>query len=254
MEKVIETINLKKVYGSKGNTYTALDGIDLEVEEGEFLGIMGASGAGKTTLLNLISTIDTPTSGEFFFKGNEMKKMKNKELAKFRRDNIGFIFQDFNLLDNMTIEDNIALPLALNKVNSNDIRKKVRDLSKFFGIEGQLSKYPYQISGGQKQRAATARALITSPAVIFGDEPTGALDSKSSADLLNCFTKMNEQFKTTIIMVTHDAFAASYCKRILFIKDGKIYARLDKNKDRKEFFKRILDFLISMGGGESELL
>jgi len=254
MEKVIETINLKKVYGSKGNTYTALDGIDLEVEEGEFLGIMGASGAGKTTLLNLISTIDTPTSGELFFKGNEIKNMKNKELSKFRRDNIGFIFQDFNLLDNMTIEDNIALPLALNKVNSNDIRKKVLDLSKFFGIEGQLSKYPYQISGGQKQRAATARALITSPAVIFGDEPTGALDSKSSADLLNCFTKMNEQFKTTIIMVTHDAFAASYCKRILFIKDGKIYARLDKNKDRKEFFKRILDFLISMGGGESELL
>lgn len=254
MERVIETINLKKVYGSKGNTYTALDGIDLEVEEGEFLGIMGASGAGKTTLLNLISTIDTPTSGEFFFKGNEMKKMKNKELAKFRRDNIGFIFQDFNLLDNMTIEDNIALPLALNKVNSNDIRKKVLELSKFFGIEGQLSKYPYQISGGQKQRVATARALITSPAVVFGDEPTGALDSKSSADLLNCFTKMNEQFKTTIIMVTHDAFAASYCKRILFIKDGKIYARLDKNKDRKEFFKRILDFLISMGGGESELL
>lgn len=254
MEKVIETINLSKVYGSKGNAYTALDGVDLEVEEGEFLGIMGASGAGKTTLLNLISTIDTPTSGELFFKGNEIKNMKNKELAKFRRDNIGFIFQDFNLLDNMTIEDNIALPLALNKVNSNDIRKKVRELSKFFGIEEQLSKYPYQISGGQKQRAATARALVTSPAVIFGDEPTGALDSKSSADLLNCFTKMNEQFKTTIIMVTHDAFAASYCKRILFIKDGKIYARLDKNKDRKEFFKRILDFLISMGGGESELL
>lgn len=254
MEKVIQTINLSKVYGSKGNAYTALDGVDLEVEEGEFLGIMGASGAGKTTLLNLISTIDTPTSGELFFKGNEIKNMKNKELAKFRRDNIGFIFQDFNLLDNMTIEDNIALPLALNKVNSNDIRKKVRELSKFFGIEEQLSKYPYQISGGQKQRAATARALVTSPAVIFGDEPTGALDSKSSADLLNCFTKMNEQFKTTIIMVTHDAFAASYCKRILFIKDGKIYARLDKNKDRKEFFKRILDFLISMGGGESELL
>lgn len=253
MAKVIETIDLKKVYGARENTYTALDGIDLEVEEGEFLGIMGASGAGKTTLLNLISTIDSPTSGEFFFKGKETQKMKNKELAKFRRDNIGFIFQDFNLLDNMTIEDNIALPLALNKVNSNEIRKKVRELSKFFGIEGQLLKYPYQISGGQKQRVATARALITSPAVIFGDEPTGALDSKSSADLLNCFTRMNEQFKTTIIMVTHDAFAASYCKRILFIKDGKIYARLDKNKDRKEFFKRILDFVASMGGGESEL-
>ena len=253
MNKVIQTKNLRKVYGSKGITYTALDGIDLDVEEGEFLGIMGASGAGKTTLLNLISTIDTPTSGEYYFNGIDMSKIKNKELSKFRRDNVGFIFQDFNLLDNMTIEDNIALPMALNKVNSNEIKKKVLELSRFFGIDGQLSKYPYQLSGGQKQRTAAARALIMSPSVIFGDEPTGALDSKSSAELLGCLAKMNDEFKTTVIMVTHDAFAASYCKRILFIKDGKIHARLDKNGDRREFFRRILDIVASMGGDTNEL-
>lgn len=252
MNMVIETQDLKKVFGSKGVTFTALDGVDLKVEKGEFLGIMGPSGAGKTTLLNILSTIDRPTSGTLFFEGTDMKKIKDKDLAKFRRKNIGFIFQDFNLLDNMSIEDNIALPLSLAGVNHGEITKKVVELSSFFGIESHLKKYPYQLSGGQKQRTAAVRALITSPTVIFADEPTGALDSKSSSELLRCLSDMNKQFNMTVIMVTHDAFAASYCKRILFLKDGRIHAKLGKNESRKELFHRILDLLAAMGGGTHE--
>lgn len=254
MDLVLETKNLKKEYGSKGMVFTAVDNIDLNVYKGEFLGIMGPSGAGKTTLLNMLSTIDRPTSGEIYYEGSNIGQMKNRELSIFRRNSIGFIFQDFNLLDSMSVEDNIALPLALSKVNSREIKDKVKRLSKFFGLDDQLRKYPYQLSGGQKQRVAAARALITSPSVVFADEPTGALDSKSSSELLQCFSRMNEEFNTTVIMVTHDAFAASYCKRILVIKDGKIHAKLDKDETRKEFFKRILDLLASMGGGVDELI
>lgn len=253
MDVVLETKNLRKEYGSKGMVFRAIDDIDLEVYKGEFLGIMGPSGAGKTTLLNMLSTIDRPTSGEIYYEGKSVLNMKNKELSIFRRNNIGFIFQDFNLLDSMSVEDNIALPLALSKVNAKEIKEKVEKLSSFFGLYEQLKKYPYQLSGGQKQRAAAARAIITSPSIVFADEPTGALDSKSSQELLQCLSMMNEKFSTTIIMVTHDAFAASYCKRILFIKDGKIHARIDKDSSRKEFFKRIIDFLGTMGGGTDEL-
>lgn len=253
MEIVLETKKLRKEFGSKGMTFTAIEDIDLSVNKGEFLGIMGPSGAGKTTLLNLLSTIDRPTSGEIYYEGKDIGHMKNRELSIFRRNNIGFIFQDFNLLDSMSVEDNMALPLALSKVNARVINEKVGELSKFFGLKEQLKKYPYQLSGGQKQRVAAARALITSPSIVFADEPTGALDSKSSQELLQCLSQMNEEFNTTIIMVTHDAFAASYCKRILFIKDGKIHARIDKDSSRKEFFKRIIDFLGSMGGGMDEL-
>lgn len=253
MEIVLETKKLRKEFGSKGMTFTAIEDIDLSVNKGEFLGIMGPSGAGKTTLLNLLSTIDRPTSGEIYYEGKDIGHMKNRELSIFRRNNIGFIFQDFNLLDSMSVEDNMALPLALSKVNVGEINEKVEKLSKFFGLKEQLKKYPYQLSGGQKQRVAVARALITSPSIVFADEPTGALDSKSSQELLQCLSQMNEEFNTTIIMVTHDAFAASYCKRILFIKDGKIHARIDKDSSRKEFFKRIIDFLGSMGGGMDEL-
>ncbi|OPJ58296.1 ABC transporter ATP-binding protein [Clostridium oryzae] len=249
MGTIIETKNLKKAYGSRGTSYVALDGIDLKVEEGEFLGIMGPSGAGKTTLLNIISTIDTPTSGNYFFEGQDMNRIKGKALANFRKNKIGFIFQDFNLLDTMSVQDNIALPLALRKVNHKEIIKKVDEMADFLGIKAQLNKYPYQLSGGQRQRTAAARALMTSPSVIFADEPTGALDSKSSAELLQCLINMNEKYKTTIIMVTHDAFAASYCKRIMFIKDGKIHAKLDKNQERKEFFHRIMDMISSMNNG-----
>jgi ABC-type antimicrobial peptide transport system, ATPase component len=254
MSLAIETRDLRKVYGSKGLSFTALDGIDLKVEKGEFLGIMGPSGAGKTTLLNLVSTIDRPTSGEIYFDGSDLVKLKGSELSRFRKNKIGFIFQDFNLLDTMTVQDNIALPLALGKVNHGEIIKRVNDISSFFGISDHLNKYPYQLSGGQKQRTAAARALITSPSVIFADEPTGALDSKSSAELLQCLERMNVEYNTTVIMVTHDAFAASYCRRIMFIKDGKIYAKIDKNQSRKEFFQRILDVVASLGGDSHELL
>ncbi|MBW9152231.1 ABC transporter ATP-binding protein [Clostridium estertheticum] len=248
MSYVIETKDLKKVYGLKGMGLAVLDGVNLKVEKGEFLGIMGPSGAGKTTLLNIISTIDEPTSGGYFFEGKDMKKIKGKELANFRKNKISFIFQDFNLLDTMSAQDNIALPLALSKVNHIEIIKRVNEVAGFLGLKDHLDKYPYQLSGGQKQRTAAARALITSPSVIFADEPTGALDSRSSAELLQCLTQLNEETKTTIIMVTHDAFAASYCRRIMFIKDGKIHAKLDKNGGRKEFFQRIMDMGASMNG------
>ena len=254
MEAVLEAKNLRKEYGSKGMAFTALDGIDLKVYKGEFLGIMGPSGAGKTTLLNILSTIDRPTSGNIFYDGRDVLTMKNRELSLFRRNKIGFLFQDFNLLDNMSVEDNIALPLALSNVHVKEIKEKVEKLSEFFGLKEHLKKYPYQLSGGQKQRAAAARALITSPSIVFADEPTGALDSKSSQELLQCLLRMNEELNATIIMVTHDAFAASYCKRILYLKDGKIHARLDKDSTRKEFFKRIIDFVGTMGGGVGELI
>ncbi|NLY68108.1 MAG: ABC transporter ATP-binding protein [Tissierellia bacterium] len=254
MEIVLETRNLRKEYGTRGMVFAAIDGVDVKVYKGEFLGIMGPSGAGKTTLLNILSTIDRPTSGKVYYGGKDISTMKNRELSIFRRNNIGFLFQDFNLLDNMSVEDNIALPLALSNVNIKEIKERVERLSSFFGLKDQLKKYPYQLSGGQKQRVAAARAIITSPTIVFADEPTGALDSKSSQELLQCLVKMNEELNTTIIMVTHDAFAASYCKRILYLKDGRIHARLDKDSTRKEFFKRIIDFVGSMGGGVSELL
>ncbi len=254
MEIVLETRNLRKEYGTRGMVFAAIDGVDVKVYKGEFLGIMGPSGAGKTTLLNILSTIDRPTSGKVYYGDKDISTMKNRELSIFRRNNIGFLFQDFNLLDNMSVEDNIALPLALSNVNIKEIKERVERLSSFFGLKDQLKKYPYQLSGGQKQRVAAARAIITSPTIVFADEPTGALDSKSSQELLQCLVKMNEELNTTIIMVTHDAFAASYCKRILYLKDGRIHARLDKDSTRKEFFKRIIDFVGSMGGGVSELL
>lgn len=254
MEIVLETRNLRKEYGIRGMVFAAIDGVDVKVYKGEFLGIMGPSGAGKTTLLNILSTIDRPTSGKVYYGDKDISTMKNRELSIFRRNNIGFLFQDFNLLDNMSVEDNIALPLALSNVNIKEIKERVERLSSFFGLKDQLKKYPYQLSGGQKQRVAAARAIITSPTIVFADEPTGALDSKSSQELLQCLVKMNEELNTTIIMVTHDAFAASYCKRILYLKDGRIHARLDKDSTRKEFFKRIIDFVGSMGGGVSELL
>jgi len=199
---------------------------------------MGPSGAGKTTLLNILSTIDRPTSGNIFYDGRDVLTMKNRELSLFRRNKIGFLFQDFNLLDNMSVEDNIALPLALSNVNVKEIKEKVEKLSEFFGLKEHLKKYPYQLSGA-KAKSAAARALITSPSIVFADEPTGALDSKSSQELLQCLLRMNEELNATIIMVTHDAFAASYCKRILYLKDGKIHARLDKDSTRKEFFKEL---------------
>lgn len=254
MDIVLETKNIRKEYGSRGNSFIAIDNLNLEVKHGDFLGIMGPSGAGKTTLLNILSTIDKPSSGEVLYNDKNIVNMKNKDLSLFRRDNVGFIFQDFNLIDSMTIEDNIALPLSLSNVDTKTIINKTKELSTFLGIETQLKKYPYELSGGQKQRVAAARAMITNPTIVFADEPTGALDSKSSQELLEYLIKMNRELNTTIIMVTHDAFAASYCEKILFLKDGKIHARLDKDNNRKEFFNRIIDLLANIGGGNNELL
>ena len=251
---MLKVINLQKDFKNNRNTFKILKDVNLDVKEGEFLSIMGPSGAGKTTLLNILSTIDKPTSGKVYYENKDINKMSNKELSKFRRDNIGFIFQDYNLLDSMSVEDNIALPLVIANEKQSKIKSEIIKLSKFFGIEAHLKKYPYELSGGQKQRVATARALITSPKIIFADEPTGALDSKSSSELLNCLKEMNEKFNVTVIMVTHDPFSASYSKKVIFIKDGKLNARIDSGGNRKEFYNNIMNLLTSMGGEVNELI
>lgn len=251
MAKILEVKNLKKSYGNQKNTQTVLNGIDLEINKGEFVGVMGPSGAGKSTLLNIISTIDTASSGEIKIEGKNITNLDNKQIAKFRKTSLGFIFQDFNLLDTLSVKDNIALPLALARVSMNEINTKVNSIATTLGIQDLLSKYPYEISGGQKQRTACARAIITNPSLILADEPTGALDSKSSTDLLNAMTRLNEEQDATIMMVTHDAFAASYCKRVLFIKDGLIFKEVIRRGSRKEFFKEILDVLSLIGGGDN---
>ncbi|WP_195336873.1 ABC transporter ATP-binding protein [Paraclostridium bifermentans] len=254
MTKILEVRNLMKSYGTHKNTQTVLNGIDLDINKGEFVGVMGPSGAGKSTLLNIVSTIDTATSGDVKIEGKNITNLNNKQISKFRRESLGFIFQDFNLLDTLSVKDNIALPLALARANEKTINKTVFSISKTLGIETLLDKYPYEISGGQKQRTACARAIITNPSLILADEPTGALDSKSSTDLLNAMTKLNEEQDATIMMVTHDAFAASYCKRVLFIKDGLIFKEINRRGTRKEFFKEILDVLSLIGGGDSDLI
>lgn len=250
MKTILRANNVQKVYGTKGNQYKALEDIDLEIKEGEFIGIMGPSGAGKSTLLNILSTIDTPTSGEITIADQNIVSMKEEQLSDFRRNKLGFIFQDYNLLETLTVRENILLPLALSKVPAKEIEIHVEKIADMFGIREILDKYPYHISGGQKQRTAASRAIVTNPSLILADEPTGALDSKSTTDLLESLTALNEQNQSTIMMVTHDAFAASFCKRILFIKDGKIYAEIHKmQQSRQEFYQKILDVLASLGGG-----
>lgn len=249
MNTVLETNQVSKSYDSKATQYVALQNIDLQVKEGEFVGIMGPSGAGKTTLLNIVSTIDTPTSGTVMIDGENIVDMNEDQLALFRREKLGFIFQDYNLLDSLTVKENIALPLALQKKNVKEIEARVKEIAEKFGIDMILSKYPYQISGGQKQRCAAARAIVTKPSVIFGDEPTGALDSKSATDLLESLKALNENDQATIMLVTHDAFAASFCQRIIFIKDGKLDREIVKGENtRKVFFQQILDCLAELGG------
>ena len=249
MSKTLEIKNLKKYYGTKNNITKAVNDLSLEVEEGEFVAIMGASGSGKTTLLNCISTIDEVTSGHIFFDRKDITELKEKELASFRRENLGFVFQDFNLLDTLTISENISLALIINKENVNKVDKKVSDIAEKLGIEEILDKYPFEVSGGQKQRCTCARALINKPKLILADEPTGALDSKSSRMLLETMDEMNEKLNATILMVTHDSFSASFCKRVLFLKDGKIFNEIRRGeKPRKEFFNEILDVLTLLGG------
>lgn len=250
MNDIVQVDNVTKVYRSfKGaKEVKALDGIGFTAQKGEFIGIMGPSGSGKTTLLNVLTGVDAATSGEVTIDGNRMDKLTKDDLALFRRRKIGYIFQDFNLLDSLTLKENIALPLILDRMEPDKIEARADELMAFFGISELAAKYPYHASGGQKQRVAAARALATDPAVVFADEPTGNLDSKSAADIMDMLTRMNERRQSTILMVTHDAFAASYCKRIIFIKDGQINVQIQRSGDRKAFFDKILEILSVMRG------
>ncbi len=246
-KKVVEIKGLVKNYGTRGFQTRVLKGIDLTIYENDFIAIMGPSGSGKTTLLNILSTIDKPTQGTVLLDGKDVTKLKNKELSQIRRDKIGFIFQDYNLLDTMTLQDNIALPLSLNGVSSQVCISKCQTLAQIFGLKEHLKKYPYQLSGGQKQRGATCRALISEPEIIFADEPTGALDSKSSRDLLERLKMVNDEGKATILMVTHDALSASYAKDVYILSDGMVKCRLTRGDSRKEFYDRIINMQVSMG-------
>ena len=249
MNEVLKIEHLKKYYGNSNNITKAVDDITFNIKEGEFVAIMGASGSGKTTLLNTIATIDNVTSGHIYVGGIDITTLKEKGVANFRKDNLGFVFQDFNLLDTLSIGENIAMSLVINGENPEVVDKKVSDIAKKLGIENILEKFPYEVSGGQKQRAACARALINKPKLILADEPTGALDSKFSRMLLETMEEMNEKLNATIMMVTHDSFSASFCERILFLKDGKIFNEIYKgDKTRKEFFNEILDVLTLLGG------
>lgn len=255
MAKVLEVENIEKYYGNKKYMTKALNKVSFSVDNGEFVGIMGASGSGKTTLLNCVSTIDTVTAGHIYIDGKDITTLKSKKLSQFRREQLGFIFQDYNLLDTLTAYENIAIALTIMKYPAKEIDNKVMSMAEKLEIMEVLKKYPYQMSGGQKQRVASARAMITGPKLILADEPTGALDSKSSRILLESFEKLNDEESATILMVTHDAFAASYSKRILFLKDGKIFTELIRGNDsRKEFFNRIIDVVTLLGGDNSDVI
>lgn len=254
MNSILRIEHIEKYYGNKGNITKAIDDISFKVNEGEFVGVMGASGSGKTTLLNVISTIDNVSAGHIFIDGKNITEISEKNIAKFRRENLGFIFQDFNLLDTLTVQENIALALTINKQDSKTIDNIVLKTAKQLGIEDILNKFPYEISGGEKQRCACARAMVTSPKLILADEPTGSLDSKSAQVLLETISDMNKNVSATILMVTHDAFCASYCSRILFLKDGKIFNQLIKGKKtHKQFFNEILGVITVLGGGLSNV-
>lgn len=249
MEPILRIENIDKYYGNKSNLTKALSHLSLNVDKGEFLAIMGASGSGKTTLLNCVSTIDKVTAGHIYVGKTDITHLKGNHLNRFRREELGFIFQDFNLLDTLTAYENIALALSIQKIPVKEIQKRVRAMAETLNISDVLDKYPYQMSGGQKQRVASARALITDPKLILADEPTGALDSQSSQMLLASLKKLNEQLQTTILMVTHDAFSASYATRVVFIKDGSIFNELRRgNQERKQFFDAIIDVVTLLGG------
>ena len=255
MENILKIDKVEKYYGSRSSLTKAIDNISFEVDKGEFVAIMGASGSGKTTLLNCISTIDRVTSGHIYVDGEDITKLKGNKLNKFRREELGFIFQDFNLLDTLTAYENIALALSIQNVSASDIAKRIDKVANELDIKDVLKKYPYQMSGGQKQRVASARAIITNPKLVLADEPTGALDSKSAKMLLERFTYLNKELMATILMVTHDAFTASYASRVIFIKDGKIFNELHRGSDsRKEFFDKIIDVVTLLGGDLNDAL
>ena len=246
---ILKVSNLSKVYGSKVKS-NALKDISFSIEYGEFVGIMGPSGSGKTTLLNLISTIDKPTSGKITLGDKEPHKLKGDDLALFRRRELGFVFQDYNLLDTLTIGENIVLPLTLENVSVKEQDEKLKRVSKILGIEDLLDKRTFEVSGGQAQRTAIARALINNPSIVLADEPTGNLDSKAARNVMELLEKINTEEKVTTMMVTHDPVAASYCNRILFIKDGVIYNEIYKGDNRAKFYQEIMDVLLLLGGNK----
>ncbi len=254
MESILKVDKIEKYYGSRSSLTKAIDNLSFEVERGEFVAIMGASGSGKTTLLNVISTIDNVTSGHIYVGGVDITKLKGNDLNKFRREELGFIFQDFNLLDTLTAYENIALALSIQNVSATEIDAKIKKVADELDIKDVLKKYPYQMSGGQKQRVASARAIITDPKLILADEPTGALDSKSAKMLLEKFNYLDD-LGATILMVTHDAFTASYARRVIFIKDGKIFKEINRGDDtRKDFFDKIIDVVTLLGGDLNDAL
>lgn len=246
---ILEAVKVHKMYGNKFNKQEVLQGVDLTIAKGEFIGIMGASGSGKTTLLNVLSSIDKASRGTIYIEGQEMTKMKDKKLAQFRMNHLGFIFQDYHLLDTLTVKENILLPLSVQKANKKEAERRFKEIAETLGINDIKDKYPNEISGGQKQRTAAARAFIHEPSIIFADEPTGALDSKSASDLLHKLSQLNDELKATIVMVTHDPLAASYCSRVIFIKDGQIYTQLNKgDENRQQFFKDLMKTQGILGG------
>lgn len=248
-KKILNIKNIEKYYGNKSNITKAIDGIDMQVDKGEFVAIMGASGSGKTTLLNCISTIDRVTSGQIFIDDQDITQLKSKELSKFRRDELGFVFQEYNLLDTLTGFENISLALSITGVSPKEIDKKVKVIASKLELTDVLRKYPYEMSGGQKQRVACARAVVTDPSMVLADEPTGALDSASATKLMETFTKLNEELLTTVLMVTHDAYTASYSQKIFFLKDGKLFSQLARGGDsQSQFFKKIIEVITLLGG------
>lgn len=250
---ILEATKITKTYGNKFNMQEVLKGLDLTITKGEFVSIMGASGSGKTTLLNVLSSIDKVSNGSIKIQGNEMTRMKEKQLAEFRKNHLGFIFQDYNLLDTLTVKENILLPLSISNTSRKVANQKFEAVANELGIYEIKDKYPNEISGGQKQRTSAARAFIHDPSIIFADEPTGALDSKSASDLLNKLSQLNQKLNATIVMVTHDPVAASYCNRVIFIKDGQIYTQLNKGEEsRQTFFKDIMKTQGVLGGVQNE--
>ncbi len=252
---VLSVRNLEKVYGGRGAQTRALDDVSLDVARGEFVAIMGASGSGKSTLLNCVSTIDSATSGRILVDGADVSSMRGRDLARFRRERLGFVFQDSNLLDTLTARENVALPLTISRVAAGETLSRVEGVARRLGIEKCLDKYPYQLSGGQQQRVAAARALVTRPSLIMADEPTGALDSKSARLLLECLEQLNRELSATVLMVTHDSYAASYTGRVVFIRDGRVFTELRRgDMGRREFFDRIMQVVAMMGGEGSDAL
>ncbi|KTD83399.1 ABC transporter ATP-binding protein [Paenibacillus etheri] len=250
---ILEATKIHKSYGNKLNKQSVLSGLDISIEEGEFVGIMGSSGSGKTTLLNVLSSIDQISNGSITIEGTEISNMKEKQLAEFRKNHLGFIFQEYNLLDTLTVKENILLPLSITNTPKKIANEKFEHVARELGILELKNKYPNEISGGQKQRTSAARAFIHDPSIIFADEPTGALDSKSASDLLNKLSELNQRRTATIVMVTHDPVAASYCSRVIFIKDGTIYTQLNKGEEsRQVFFNDIIKTQGVLGGVQNE--